>query len=97
MRVQDRTRRADLRVVGPSSNPSTYSSIHPVSPAQRWTQRHTQRLRDTIRPEVQLYVQPGALYRWARQKEVAWESVPVLGVAAWVLRQPAWWNAFKTL
>src|SRR5690606_37943430 len=24
----------------------------------RWTQRHTQRLRDTIRPEVQHYVQP---------------------------------------
>ncbi len=63
----------------------------------RWTQRHTQRLRDTIRPEVQHYVQPGALYRWARQKEVAWESVPVLGVAAWVLRQPAWWNPFKPL
>ena len=35
----------------------------------RWTQRHTQRLRDTLRPEVQHYVQPGRLYRWARRKE----------------------------
>jgi hypothetical protein len=26
----------------------------------RWTQKHTQRLRDTLRPEVQRYVQPGA-------------------------------------
>ena len=42
----------------------------------RWTQKHTQRLRDTIRPEVQHYVQPGPLYQWARRKEVAWESVP---------------------
>lgn len=25
----------------------------------RWTQKHTQRLRDTTRPEVQHYVQPG--------------------------------------
>ncbi len=63
----------------------------------RWTQRHTQRLRDTIRPEVQHYVQPGAFDQWARQKEVAWESVPVLRVVAWALRQPAWWNPFKPL
>ena len=26
----------------------------------RWTQQHTQRLRDTLRPEVRRYVQPGA-------------------------------------
>ncbi len=51
----------------------------------RWNQRHTQRLRDTIRPEGQHYVQPGPLYQWARRKEVAWESVPVLNVFAWLL------------
>lgn len=51
-----------------------------------WTQRHTQRLRDTIRPEVQRYVQPGVLNRWARLKEVAWENRPVLGLVAWCLR-----------
>lgn len=62
-----------------------------------WSQRHTQRLRDTIRPEVQHYVQPGALYRWARQKEIAWESVPVLSAFAWLLRQPTWWNPLKAL
>ena len=44
----------------------------------RWTQKHTQRLRDTIRPEVQHYVQPGRLYQWARRKEVAWESTPLV-------------------
>jgi hypothetical protein len=63
----------------------------------RWTQQHTQRLRDTLRPEVQHYVQPGPLYRWARRHEVAWESMPVLKLVAWVLRQPAWWNPLKPL
>lgn len=63
----------------------------------RWTQRHTQRLRDTIRPEVQHYVQPGALYRWARRQEVAWESVSLLRGVAWLLRQPRWWNPLKPL
>ena len=63
----------------------------------RWTQKHTQRLRDTIRPEVQHYVQPGALYQWARRKEVAWESVPVLSLLARVLRQQTWWNPLAPL
>ncbi|MDZ7752966.1 MAG: type IV conjugative transfer system coupling protein TraD [Gammaproteobacteria bacterium] len=63
----------------------------------RWTQRHTQRLRDTLRPEVQHYVQPGPLYQWARRKEVAWEAVPVLSVGAWMLRQPRGWNPLKPL
>ena len=63
----------------------------------RWTQRHTQRLRDTLRPEVQRYVQPGLCYRWARQKEMAWEAIPVLRLAAGLLRQPRWWNPVKPL
>ena len=41
----------------------------------RWMQKHTQRLRDTIRPEVQRYIEPGPLYRWARRREVDWERV----------------------
>ena len=61
----------------------------------RWTQRHTQRLRDTLRPEVQHYVQPGALHRWARRREVQWESTPGLEALAWCLRQPRWWNPLK--
>jgi len=63
----------------------------------RWSQKHTQRLRDTIRPEVQHYVQPGALYQWARRKEVAWESVPVLNLLAHVFRTRAWWNPLAPL
>lgn len=63
----------------------------------RWTQKHTQRLRDTIRPEVQRYVQPGTLYQWARRKEVAWESVPILSLLAWLFRVRAWWNPLAPL
>ena len=63
----------------------------------RWTQKHTQRLRDTIRPEVQRYVQPGSLYQWARRKEVAWESVPILSLLAWLFRVRAWWNPLSPL
>ena len=63
----------------------------------RWTQRHTQRLRDTIRPEVQRYVQPGPLYHWARRKEVAWEATPILSWLAAGLRSRAWWNPLRPL
>ena len=63
----------------------------------RWTQKHTQRLRDTLRPEVQHYVEPGPLHQWARQKEVAWESTPVLNGLAYLLRSRAWWNPLAPL
>ncbi len=63
----------------------------------RWTQQHTQRLRDTLKPEVQRYVQPGRLYQWARQKEVAWESIPGLSVLAKGLRSRFRWNPLAPL
>jgi conjugative coupling factor TraD (TOL family) len=63
----------------------------------RWTQQHTQRLRDTLKPEVQRYVQPGRLYQWARQKEVAWESIPVLSLVAKGLRSRSPWNPLAPL
>lgn len=63
----------------------------------RWTQQHTQRLRDTLRPEVQHYVQPGCLYQWARRKEVAWESIPLLNLLAHYLRSRGWWNPLAPL
>jgi len=63
----------------------------------RWTQKHTQRLRDTIRPEVQHYVQPGALYQWARRKEVAWEPIPLVNLVARFLRSRGWWNPLAPL
>ena len=63
----------------------------------RWTQRHTQRLHDTLRPEVQRYVQPGRCYQWARRREVAWESRRGLAWLARLLRSRAWWNPLAPL
>ena len=63
----------------------------------RWTQQHTQRLRDTLRPEVQRYIRPGPLYRWARQKEIAWEGLLVLRRLARILRSPSHWNPLAPL
>ncbi|HAT3775473.1 TPA: type IV conjugative transfer system coupling protein TraD [Citrobacter freundii] len=46
----------------------------------RWTQKHTQRLQDTLRPEVAKYLQPGWLYQIARWLEMRTEhSAPGLG------------------
>lgn len=53
-----------------------------------WKQRHTQRLRDTLRPELQRYVSSGRLYQWARRKETAWEHRLLLRWVARWLRQP---------
>lgn len=63
----------------------------------RWTQLHTQRLRDTIRPSVRRYVEPGRLYRWARRAEIAWEGLPVLRVAAGFLASSLWFNPVRPL
>lgn len=62
-----------------------------------WTQQHTQRLRDTIRPEVQHYIRPSVGYRWARCKETEWESTPILKGLARLLSVRAWWNPLSPL
>jgi conjugative coupling factor TraD (TOL family) len=61
----------------------------------RWTQRHTQRLRDTLRPEVQHYVQSGRLQRWLQHKIIAWDARPSLRIIARWLRQPSRWNPWR--
>ncbi len=63
----------------------------------RWTQKHTQRLRDTLRPEVQRYIQPGVFYRWARRKEIDWERVPILSLISNLLRTRSSWNPLSPL
>ena len=62
-----------------------------------WTQQHTQRLRDTLRPDVQHYVLPSKAYRWARCMEVSWESTPLLSILARILRSPNRWNPVAPL
>lgn len=46
----------------------------------RWMQKHTQRLQDTLRPEVARYLQPNRFYLGARQLEMMTEHrLPWLG------------------
>ena len=62
-----------------------------------WTQKHTQRLRDTIRPEASKYIEMSGIYKWARRKEVEWERIPILNLVAWYLSQAKWWNILRPL
>ncbi|MDX1656578.1 MAG: type IV conjugative transfer system coupling protein TraD, partial [Candidatus Competibacteraceae bacterium] len=63
----------------------------------RWGQQHTQRLRDTMRPEVRHYVDPGFWFRWARRREVAWARTVGLRWLARGLGTRAWWNPLAPL
>ena len=63
----------------------------------RWTQKHTQRLRDTLRPQVRRYVEPGPLYRWARRKEIAWERSLLLAPLGRRLGSRSRWNPLAPL
>ncbi len=96
LRYQRNMRRMPTYIVRSSKIPLSRRKLF-LGRGFRWSQIHTQRLRDTIRPEVQYYVQPGSLYQWARRKEVAWETVPVLSWLAHFLRARAWWNPLAPL
>ena len=63
----------------------------------RWGQAHTQRLRDTQRPWARSYIEPGALYQWARRAETQWESVFGLRQVARLLSADVWWNPLAPL
>ena len=63
----------------------------------RWTQQHTQRLRDTIRPDVRKYVEMGPIYEWARRKEFEWEKKPGLAWVARLVGTRAWWNPVRPM
>ncbi len=60
-----------------------------------WTQRHTQRLRDTMHPRVQHYLQPGRCYRVARVIERRFENSLALGWLASLLGRDHWWNPLR--
>jgi len=63
----------------------------------RWSQIHTQRLRDTERPWAKRYVEPGRLYRFARWAETAWEHRPLLNRIAEWLATDSRWNPLRPL
>lgn len=63
----------------------------------RWTQLHTQRLRDTLRPEVKRFVEPGAVYLLARRIENAAEHHRLWRTLARLTAKRAWWNPVAPL
>jgi len=63
----------------------------------RWSQKHTQRLRDTLRPKVQCYLQPGFVYRAARAMERYGEGRPVLRHVSRLLGAPTVLNPLRPL
>lgn len=60
-----------------------------------WTQMHTQRLRDTLRPEVQRYLSPGLLTRGARAVETRCEGSAAFGFIARALKSRSVLNPFR--
>ncbi len=40
----------------------------------RWTQKHTQRLKETLHPSSRHYIEMPRSYIWAREKETEWEN-----------------------
>ena len=61
----------------------------------KWSQVHTQRLRDTERPWARRYVEPGRLARFARWAETGWEHRPLLKTVAALMARDVWWNPVR--
>ncbi|EML5447253.1 type IV conjugative transfer system coupling protein TraD [Escherichia coli] len=61
----------------------------------QWQQKHTQRLLETQRPEVERYVQPPAHYRLARQFELRFESR--FPAVCRLLQKDSWLNPVRPL
>lgn len=96
IRYQRHLRRLPLYCIKPRDLPVSRHKLF-LGRGFRWAQQHTQRLRDTQRPHVQHYSQPGFFYRWTRQKEIAWEHTPILSVIAKGLRSRSRWNPLAPL
>jgi len=63
----------------------------------RWTQKHTQRLKETLHPGSRKYIEMPPAYIWARDKEVAWEKKPILNKASKLLLSQSPFNPLRAL
>ena len=91
LRYQRNIRRVPGFTLRPDQIPVSFKKMY-LGLGFHWTQKHTQRLKDTQRPEVESYVKPPAYILWVRKKEVQWEHTPVLKKIMKLTAQSAWWN-----
>lgn len=63
----------------------------------QWLPRHTQRLTDTTKRRNEKYTQLSSAYKWARQKEVAWEKTFVLNKFSRLLRSQSMFNPVRPM
>jgi conjugative coupling factor TraD (TOL family) len=96
LRYQRNMRRMPEYVVEPKNIPVSRRHLF-LGKGFLWRQQHTQRLRDTLNPKVRHYVEPSALYRWARRMESQWEHLPPLNKVAELLRSNSPWNPVRPL
>lgn len=79
IRYRRNLRRLPRYVMGTKQIPVSHRRLF-LGRGFRWTQKHTQRLQDTLRPEVARYLQPNRFYLGARQLEMMTEHrLPWLG------------------
>lgn len=63
----------------------------------RWEQKHTQRLRDTWRPELQPFVDQSKIYYAFRRYENFAEHRPLFRLLSSITESTAWWNPWSPL
>lgn len=96
LRYQRNMRRMPEYVIEPKNIPVSRRQLF-LGKGFLWRQQHTQRLRDTLNPKVRPYVEPSALYRWARRMESQWEHSPELNQVAKLLGSHSPWNPVRPL
>ena len=73
VRYQKNMRRLPVYALTSSQVPVSHKKLF-LGKGFRWTQTHTQRLRDAQQPDYKAYVDQKPIYYWARKKEVEWED-----------------------
>lgn len=63
----------------------------------RWTQQHTQRLKETLHPSSRKYIDMPPMYLWARDKETQWEHTFGLRYVSAFLSSNSIFNPVKPL
>lgn len=95
-RYQKGLRKQSLFMMAPNDIPVSNRQLF-YGLGFKWSQLHTQRLKDTRNPEVRRYLEPSIIYKWARKKELEWEHTPYLRHLADFFASNSPYNPVKAL